>query len=146
MKKLISALLILSLLMTAVSLAGCGTTKECEYDSFIDTLKGADTVTACIYGDEEVYYDLDVTDEFTELFNGEFVKSDFKNGNKLLTVTVSMQYEICFFEDGCAMIYYGFCGVFDSDRQYYSYKLDGGINALTEYILSNGTISEQEDK
>ena len=97
MKKLISALLILSLFLTAVSLAGCGTTKECEYDSFIDALKGADTVTACIYGDEEVYYDLDVMDEFTGLFDGEFEKSDFKNGKKLLSVTVSMQYEICFF-------------------------------------------------
>ena len=145
MKRITSLFLVFSLLLAAFLLCSCGTTQECEYDSFISALKKEATVTACVYGDEEVYYEVKVTDEFCRLFDGEFEKSGFNSTKKLLSVTVSMQYELCLFEDDCAMIYYGFCGVFDSDRQYYTAKLDGGIDALTEYIINNGTVIEQKD-
>lgn len=144
MKKFTSVFLAVSLLVSALLLCGCGTTRQCEYDSFVSALKNEDTVTACVYGDGDVYYKVKTDGGFCDFFDGEYEKSSFNNSKKLLSVTVSMQYEICFFEDDCAMIYYGFCGVFDSDRQYYTVKLQGGTAALIEYITQNGTVTDQE--
>ena len=163
MRKVISLILILSLLFSALLLTGCSASEECEYESFKTALSDIrdavpdedmekeeaekiNNVTACVYGDDEEYYDVRVTDELVSLFDGEFTKADGFEGKKVLSVTVSMQYEITFFDSGDAMIYYGFCGVFQSDRQYYKFTLNGGIDALREYILTNGTKLNMEDK
>ncbi len=164
MKRLISILLITSLLLSSFLLTSCGETGECDIKSFTKALeevrdavpdedadtdeeeKDINSVTACIYGDGDKYYDVKVTDDFISLFSGDYAGSSFHGGEKLLSVTVSMQYEICFFEDDCAMIYYGFCGVLEKDRQYFSVKLDGGVDALREYILNNGIISDLSEE
>lgn len=162
MKKITSAILIIVLLISCVMFTGCNATEQCEYDSFIKALneikdavpeEDADEeeietindVTACIYGDEEHYYSVHVTDEFLSLFDGEFVKADRFSGNKVLSVTLSMQYEITLFDSGDAMIYYGFCNVFQSDRQYYTFKLTNSVDALRDYITENGTTVSLED-
>lgn len=163
MKKIISVILTALMISASLLLTGCSATKECEYESLISSLteiekavpdedmtdgeaEGINNVTACIYGGEEEYYDVKVTDEFISLFDGEFTKSGDFEGEKVLSVTVSMQYEITFFSSGDAMIYNGFCGVFQSDRQYYNCRLNGGIDALKDYILNNGTKLNMEEK
>ena len=160
MKRFISLFCVFALLFC---LASCSASGECEYENFIkaltdirDAVPDEDTdeeealkindVTACVYGDTDRYYDVTVTDEFISLFSGEYERSTFGGGEKILSVTLSMQYEICFFEGDDAMIYYGFCGVFQKDRQYYSVKLDGGVTALLDYIKNNGTISDIEEE
>ena len=163
MRKIISTVLLICLIISCAAFCGCSASEECEYESLIAALRevrdavpdedmdeeeaeGINNITACVYGDEEEYYELKVTDDFIALFDGEFTKSDSYEGKKILSVTVGMQYEITFFEGSDAMIYYGFCGVFQSDRQYYKYKLTDGVSALREFIISNGNKLNLEDK
>lgn len=143
-KRLTACLLAITLLFSALSLCACGATQECEYTSFTKHLADMDEITACVYGDQEVYYELPVDDDLLTLMEGDFEKGSFNGGAKLLSLNIDMQYEICFFENGCSMIYYGFCGVFESDRQYYSYTLDNGIDDLISHIINTGKITEKE--
>ena len=156
MKKITAIILVLTLLTSCLLLTGCNATNECEYDSLVsalgdikdavpdedaeeDEIESVNSVTACIYGDDEQYYNVKVDDGFIFHFYGQFAKADSFSGKKVLSVTLSMQYEITFFDSGDAMIYYGFCNVFQSDRQYYKFKLNDGLDSLREYIIKNGT-------
>lgn len=73
----------------------------------------------------------DINNELFDLLPKTLDKTNFVNRNdKILSLTIGMQYEITFFSDGGAMIYYGYCGVFQKDRQYYICESGYDITSL----------------
>lgn len=149
MKRLIAKIILLLWAVSAVLLvfSGCSSTVQCEKDSLINAVKEADKVSACIYSDEENTLILKGGNSLSELMQGEWEeRNGVGDGEKILSVIVSTQYEVCFFDDGTAMIYYGYCGVFEKDRQYFNVSLDTGLDSLVEYVKENGTVIENDKK
>lgn len=143
---------IIAILFT-FSLCSCSVPEQCNYDNFRESISDVQSVTACIYTEStddtinDEKFDVSVTDEFLSLLDGEFQPADnYSIGNKVLSITVSMQYELCLFDNGYVMIYYGFTGVFQSDREYYKYKLNADKNELLDYIRNNGIIKNMEEE
>lgn len=146
MKRIIIFAAALLCAASCFALSGCSASKQCEPDELLDAVEAADKVDACIYDDGDVMLELDAGRELRELMNGDWQKADGRpNGKKVVSVTVATQYEVCFFDDGAAMIYYGYCGVFQKDRQYYKVTLKGELDELVEYIRENGTEIEDEE-
>lgn len=146
MKKIKKFLLISLAALMMASTSACAATKQCEADSLIDAAADAEEVSACVYDNgEEKILKLEGGNVLAKLFEGEWNKIDgMDGGKKVLSVVVATQYEVCFFDNGTAMIYYGYCGVFEKDRQYYSVSLDTDLDSLVEYVMENGTVVDDE--
>ncbi|MBQ4066675.1 MAG: hypothetical protein IJD22_03405 [Clostridia bacterium] len=137
MRKLAAVLLILCMAVTSV---GCALTEESGFDYTYNTLKEAESVTVHLYGEDgEEALEVPVRDELTSLFTGEWEHASGQDGGKkTVTVTVQTQHEITFFDNGIAMIYYGYASVAEKDRCYYSVKLDGSVEEICEYAEKHG--------
>lgn len=145
MKKVIAIFLFAAFLF---SLCSCALTAESDIDSTMAALKDAKEISAHLYKDEETSYSLKVTDELLvlDLVEGKWEKAGGQNGGtKVLTLTVGTQHEITFFDNGIAMIYYGYAGVFEKDRRYFSVSLDSSLEDLYSYIEDFGKIIEAEE-
>ncbi|MBR4071698.1 MAG: hypothetical protein IKK26_04005 [Clostridia bacterium] len=135
------------LIMTAVMcalLCACAANPKCEYDAAIAALSKAEEVNAYVYNhyaNGEEYTTAYTIDGKTlaEMIGGEWEKTSRpKNMNKAISITIGTQYEICIFEDNSAIIYCGYAGVFESDRQYYSFKNPMDIRGICNYVYQNG--------
>lgn len=144
MKKLIAILLCA---ITLFALCSCALTEESDIDATLKALEKAEEITAHIYKDGETSYTLEVTDELCGLVKGKWESAGGQNGGtKVLTLTVGTQHEITFFDNGVAMVYYGYAGVLEKDRRYYTVSLDSELDELHSYIEKNGKILEKEEK
>lgn len=143
MKKAVAALLAL---IVAAGLWGCAVTEESGYETALKALSEAETVLVHLYCDGEETLELEVTDELSSLIEGKWEKTSGRGGGeKELTITVGTQHEITFFDNGTAMIYYGFTSVIEKDRCYYSVALDGDFEELYDHCQENGTVPETEE-
>lgn len=146
MKKILCTVIALTLVFV---LTACAHPAECNYDEFMKNIKEEETVTVYLHGDDGAEYSVDVCDEFLELLKGEFTEGGSAS-DKIVTVGISDSYEMSLFDNGSAVIFYGVAGIFESDRQYYEYKLDKGTEAIVKYVMENGSkvtdLNESEAK
>lgn len=132
---------VLAILCITAVFSGCASTIQSESDSLAEAVKDTETVSACLYSEDEDVLILSGGNMLADMIAGDWQKrSGIGDGEKVLSVTVSTQYEVCFFDDGTAMIYYGYCGVFEKDRQYFDVSLDAGLDALLGYVKENGIV------
>ncbi len=119
------------------ALSGCAANPRCEFEAAAEDLSKAEDVYTYVYADEKGY-SID-GEKLRGMIDGEWVKcSRPDNMNKVISFTVSTQYEICIFEDGHAIVYSGYAGVLESDRQYYTCRTAEDIDAICEYVRING--------
>ncbi len=116
----------------------------------MESLKDEKTVSVHLHKDKKKAKTLDllVTDELLELFSADWKKASSKGGgNKVITFTIDVQHEVTFFDNGRAMIYYGYCSVLEKDRAYYEITLENGLESLYNYAKENGTepVSDEEE-
>lgn len=143
MKRIIAILLCA---ITLFALCSCALTEESDIDATLEALKDAEEITAHLYADEEISYTLEVTDELCDLVSGKWEAAGGQDGGKkVLTLTVGTQHEITFFDNGVAMVYYGYANVLEKDRRYYTVALDCELDELYDYIEENGKVLEEED-
>ena len=134
MKKIISLFIVLAL---CVALSACGANPKCEYDAAMEALSEAEEVYSYVYA-EEKGYTLE-GEALAEMISGEWVKTARPdNMEKIVSFTIGTQYEICIFEGDSAIIYCGYAGVFQSDRQYYSCKTAVDVEDICKYVAENG--------
>lgn len=117
-----------------------------RYNEAMDAVKDADKLLVHFYdSEEETTLEIDSCKELEKLLSGTYENVSGKDGGKkVLTVTVGTQHEITFFDNGRAMIYYGFISVFEKDRYYYEFSLDEGFENLYNWCKENGTVPETE--
>lgn len=135
----------IGLLTLALTLlfSGCSATIETEPASVIEQLGTLDVAQAYIY-DSDVTMEFPMEDAFLSLFSGEWTpKGGGASGEKVLSVVVGTQYEICFFDDGTAMIYYGYTGILERDRQYYQFAPAENVEKMVQYIEDAGSVYEE---
>ena len=143
MKRFIAALLCA---ITAFALCSCALTEESDVESTLKVLEDAKEITAHLYSDGETSYELSVTDELLSLVEGKWEPAGGQNGGeKVLTLTVATQHEITFFDNGVAMVYYGYAGVLEKDRRYYTVDLEEELTKLCDYVFENGKVIEEEN-
>ena len=136
----------LTVFAVAFSLFGCALTKEVGIDATLAALDEAENVTVHLYRDGEKSLTIDDTDEICKMIEGKWEKvSGRDGGEKVLTITVGTQHEITFFDNGRAMIYYGFTNVIEKDRCYYSVDLADDLDSLYDFAEENGIVSETEE-
>ena len=126
------------LILGGVMLASCAATVQCSPERAESVCRSAATVQVYIYEDEQAY-ELDGED-IAPYLEGQWTEAARSRGSdKLVSITLDTQYEVCCFDGGSAMIYYGYTGgVFNRDRQYYSFEPDIGIDSMIEYVRANG--------
>ncbi len=164
MKKIIA--IIIAALSAALLLCSCSAKPECRPEAAVAALGEAENVPVCLYSDSAESTAADTSDEASSdksgasalpvipdgaglaaLLKGEWAEcSGTSLGNKKLSITVATQYEICLFDSGKAMIYYGYCGIFEKDRQYYTVSLDSGLDAVLEYVRQNSIKAPQDQQ
>lgn len=124
---------------------GCSSVPETSPASAIEYLEKSEEVRAYIYENDTILM-FSPSDTFLSLMDGEWTEKNGKaDGDKLLSIMAEDQYEICFFTDGTAMIYYGYVGLSQKDRQYYTFTPTENIEKLVQYITENGTINEENE-
>ncbi len=135
----------LGILSLAVLLffSSCAATTETEPAAVIEYLQELKEVQAYIYA-TDTSMEFVPDDAFMFLLNGNWEKkSGGASGEKILSVIVGSQYEICFFSDGTAMIYYGVVDILHRDRQYYTFTPKENPSKIVQYIEENGTVYEE---
>lgn len=135
-----SIAVLLAFLGVLAVLSGCVRTEESGFDYTFKALSEAEKVTVHIYNkEEEEAYRVPVTEELIKLVKGEWTPvSGQDGGKKTITLTVDTQHEITFFDNGRAMIFYGYASVVERDRCYYEAKLDGDVAKIEEYTNKHG--------
>ncbi len=164
MKKIV---FVVMAVLLATALASCAYTPESTPDKIIEVLESKaeetvldegteeeieasikeKTVSVHLYKEkEEKTLELIADDALCALFEGEWKETDSKGeGEKIISFTVDTQHEITFFDNGRAMVYYGFCTIFEKDRRYFEISLDGGVDALYNFAKEHGIESEEEE-
>lgn len=144
MKRIIATVLCLVL---ALSLFGCAVTEESGFESTLEAIKEAEMITAYFYGDEEEpILEVEVTDELCDLMKGQWsAKDSLPEGEKVITVSLGEHHEVTFFDDGSAVIYYGFAGITEKDRCYYSVELESELSELCDWCIDHGTVPEEKE-
>ena len=138
-------LTVLTLFACVFGLSACAANARCEHEAISAELGEADEVVCYIYESEKSYAVSGVS--IADMVDGEWKKTSKPvELDKVLSVTVSSQYEYCFFADGSAMIYSGYAGVFEKDRQYYSCKINANLEDICKFIVENGTEVVEEDE
>ena len=135
----------LGILSLAVLLffSSCAVTPETEPAAVIEYLQESREVQAYIY-ETDTSMEFVPDDAFMSLLDGSWEKkSDGAGGEKILSIIVVSQYEICFFSDGTAMIYYGVVDILHRDRQYYTFTPEENPSKMVQYIEKNGTVYEE---
>ena len=162
MKKTIA--FIIAALSAALLLCSCSAKPECRPEAAVAALSEAENVPVCLYSDSAESTAADTSSEASSgkseasalpvvpdgaglaaLLKGEWTEcSGTSLGNKKLSITVATQYETCLFDSGKAMIYDGYCGIFEKGRQYYTVSLDSGLDAVLEYVRQNSIKAPQD--
>ncbi len=132
------------LILTALLLySGCATTAETEPASVIKYIRESKDIHAYIY-ETDASLEFAPGDAFISLLDGNWEKkSGGADGDKVLSIIAENQYEICFFSDGTAMIYYGFVDILHRDRQYYTFTPGENPEKMVQYIEENGSPYEE---
>lgn len=139
--------IVLFVLAAAMTLTFCSCAKNplCTLDAAKEKVLAEETVIVCIYADEKSY-EIDA-DAVKDMLSGEWTEASRKEGaDKVLSVTVGVQYEICFFEDGSAMIYSGLAGIFRRDRAYYEVKLEKSLDEICKAVREGGKEVEEAEE
>lgn len=124
-------------------LPGCGSVQETKPDAVIEYLSESKELCAYIY-DSDTSMKFAPDDAFLALLGGEWTeKSGRAEGEKVVSIVAGTQYEICFFSDGTAMIYYGYVDILERDRQYYTFSLKENVDRMLQYIETNGSVYEE---
>ncbi|GEM_PF-4143299 len=133
----------LVLLLTALLLFGCAAVPQTSPASVTEYMEDEKEIRAYIYESDDTYVFSPAEAFLSLLKGGEWTeKSGRAKGEKLLSIMAEEQYEICFFEDGTAMIYYGYVGLSQRDRRYYTFSPKESIEEMIRYITEHGTIDE----
>ncbi len=140
---------LLAIIMVActVGLCACAANPRCEFDAVYGALEEAEKVSCCVYGEDGEFklYEVD-SEPLCGMVKGKWEKiSQPDDFDKIASITVGTQYEIGFFEGGKAIIYSGYAGVFERDRQYYSVELEGDVKDICNYASENGSEVEIEE-
>jgi hypothetical protein len=128
-----------------LSMVSCAKNPRCTLDAAKEKMNAEESVIAYVYDDEKSYEVK--SDVLEKMLSGEW-KEASRDGDakKVLSVTVGVQYEVCFFEDGSAMIYSGLAGILQRDRAYYEVKLDVSLEEMCNMIRESGEeVAESED-
>ena len=142
MKKIVSILL--ALIMGCTVFCSCGANPKCEYDAALEAMAENEEITVYIAEDEKEYK-LDGA-EISTMLEGKWEKSDKPdNFDKIVAFTIGTQYEICFFNEGGAIVYCGYADVLQSDRQYYKCELDKSLEDVCQYVRDNGELFQREE-
>lgn len=141
MQKIKYAILVLGVLL--LMLPGCSTVAETKPETVIECLSESKEARAYIYeNDSSMKFTPD--DAFLAMLDGEWTENSGRaEGEKILSVIVETQYEICFFSDGTAMIYYGYVDILQRDRQYYTFSAGDNVEKMIRYIEANGSVYEE---
>ena len=144
MKKIIAALLCA---ITVFALCSCALTEQSDIENTLAILKDAEEITAHVYTSSETSYEIEVTDELLALVEGKWETANGQaGGKKVLTLTVATQHEITFFDNGVAMVYYGYANVIEKDRRYFKVDLNESTEKLSDYITENGKVIEETEE
>lgn len=120
--------------------------EEGTEEEIADSIRDKNISVHLYKASEEKTLDLVASEELCELFKGEWKEADSKgDGEKIISFTVDTQHEITFFDNGRAMVYYGYCSVYEKDRRYFEISLDGGLDALYDFAAEHGTEPEEEE-
>lgn len=142
LKRIIAALLCA---VMVVVLCGCALTEESGFESTLSAIKEAESVKVYTYGDDEKVLEIEKADVLAECLAGSWeVISSYKEGGKVLTVSLGEHHEITFFDNGTAVIYYGFATILEKDRCYYNVTLDDGLENLLDWCIENGVSQNAE--
>lgn len=157
-KRIIASLLLLAFVFAFTS---CSAGEKCQFDVFAENFRNSEEPTAYVYDEEKLYDISDYSIPQTSAVSAKPVSvllslmptsemlvetGSLNRSDKLLTVTIDMQYEMTFFENGGVMIYHGVCGVFEKDRQYYEVSSDYDVGLLIDFIKNNFSVSESEEQ
>lgn len=123
--------------------SGCTAPPETEPAAVIEYLQESEEAQAYIYeNDATIKFALDSM--FLSLLQGEWTeKSGKADGEKILSIVADDQYEICFFTDGTAMIYFGYIGILQQDRQYYTFAPRENVEKMMQYIIEHEIIDDE---
>lgn len=123
--------------------SSCAATPETAPASAIENIRESKSVQAYIY-ETDAWLEFVPDDVFVSLLDGIWEKkSGSADGEKILSIIVGTQYELCFFSDGTAMIYYGFTGILHRDRQYFTFTPAENTQKMVQYIEENGIEYEE---
>ncbi len=128
---------VLAAALAALSLSACAKNPRCTFDASKEMIAAEETVIAYVYEDGKSYEI--ASEKVLEMLDGEWTESEGKSGNKVLSFTVGLQYEVCVFDDGQAMIYSGLAGIFEKDRAYYTVKTEMTPSEMTALVREVGS-------
>lgn len=140
--KRIIAILLFAVL--TVTLCACAVTEESGYEHTFSEISKSEKVNVYTYKDEGTL-EIDKTEELSEKLSGNWeAVSNYKEGKKVLTISLGEHHEVTFFDNGTAVIYYGFATILEKDRCYYNVTLDSGLDDLYNWCVENGTSQADE--
>ena len=141
MRKIIAV----ALAALALCLASCAKNPRCTLDAAKDKIATEESIIAYVYSDEKSY---NVTKEIAEqIILGEWTEGGTSKGEKVLSITVGLQYEVCLYDDGSAMIYSGLAGITEKDRTFYTVKDGVNLDEICKLIRETCEVAEEvEDK
>ena len=132
-------------LLCLLLLSGCAVTPQTESAGALASAAEAEALEAYLY-DTDKTMEFAPEADFCTLLSGEWTPAASKGkGAKVLSLILDTQYEICFFDDGGAMIYYGYAGILERDRQYYTFSPSENVEKMAEYIKEHGVFTEPAD-
>ena len=140
--------LLCGVLCALLILSGCAATPQTEHENTLFAVRDADALEAYLY-DTDKTMEFAPTEEFCDLLSGDWKPAEGTaagrgKGAKVLSLILDTQYEICFFDDGAAMIYYGYAGIFERDRQYFTFSSPQNVEKMVNYIKEHGAEIEQD--
>ena len=125
-------------------LSGCAPTPQTDSGNTLSTVGTADTLEAYLYDTDKIM-EFAPTEEFCALLSGNWEAAEGRGkGAKVLSLILDTQYEICFFDDDVVMIYYGYAGILERDRQYYTFSSPQNVEKMVNYIKEHGAEIEQD--
>lgn len=123
--------------------SSCAATPETAPAAAIEHIRESKNIQAYIY-ETDASLEFVPDDAFVSLLDGTWEKKGGgADGEKILSIIAGTQYEICFFSDGTAMIYYGFTDIVHRDRQYYTFAPQENTEKMVQYIEENGNEYEE---
>ena len=122
-------------------LASCAKNPRCTLDAAKEKIAAEESIIAYVYSDEKSF---EVTKEIAEMvISGEWTEASASKSEKVLSITVGLQYEICLYEDGSAMIYSGLAGLMEKDRSFYTVNNGANAEELCKLIRETCEVAEE---
>ena len=140
--------LLCGVLCVLLILSGCAPTPQTDFGNALSTVETADALEAYLYETDKTM-EFAPTEAFCALLSGNWEVAEGTaagrgKGAKVLSLILDTQYEICFFDNGAAMIYYGVAGILERDRQYYTFFPTENVEMMVNYIKEHGAEIAQD--